>query len=71
VDAKTLDSAAHIAMHRILTTDLSRPELACPGARRSAHIEAGAKIIIDVFSSIKEKEKETNYDHARPTYTGI
>ena len=44
-----LERAAYIAAHAILRADISAPELACPGARRSHTVDAIAEIIKEVF----------------------
>jgi hypothetical protein len=56
-----IERAAYIAAHRIMTEDLASPELACPGARRSAHLDAIAKIIKSVFEVHSERFDETTY----------
>jgi hypothetical protein len=54
MNTRNNERAAYIAAHRILTADLSAPELACPGARWSHAVDTVAAIIQDVF------ECETN-----------
>ncbi len=44
-----LERAAYIAAHRILMTDMSAPDLACPGARRSRAIDTIAGVIKEIF----------------------
>ena len=51
MNAHQMERAAYIAAHRILTTDLTAPELACPGARRSAIIDNIARIIKSVYEA--------------------
>lgn len=46
-----MERAAYIAAHRILTTNLNAPELACPGARRSAIVDNIAAIIKSVYEA--------------------
>lgn len=41
------ERAAYHAAHRILTEQSHDPELACAGARRSAQMDAIAKIILE------------------------
>ncbi len=50
-----VERAAYIAAHRILTTNTSAPELACPGSRRSYAIDAIAGIIKDAFEVFSDK----------------
>lgn len=49
MNANQMERAAYIAAHRILTTNLNSPELACPGARRSAMVDGIAAIIKGVY----------------------
>jgi hypothetical protein len=58
VNAHQMERAAYIAAHRILTTDLSAPELACPGARRSAIVDNMAKIIKSVYEAHSQRMEE-------------
>ena len=51
MNANQMERAAYIAAHRILTTNLTAPELACPGARRSAMIDNIAAIIKSVYEA--------------------
>jgi hypothetical protein len=51
MNAHQMERAAYIAAHRLLTTDLTAPELACPGARRSAVLDNMAKIIKSVYEA--------------------
>lgn len=51
MNANQMERAAYIAAHRILTTDLNAPELACPGARRSAIVDNIAAIIKSVYEA--------------------
>ncbi len=51
MNAHQMERAAYIAAHRILTTDLTAPELACPGARRSAMLDNMARIIKSVYEA--------------------
>lgn len=51
MNSRQIERAAYIAAHRLLTTDLSAPELACPGARRSAVLDNMASIIKDVYEA--------------------
>ena len=50
-----MERAAYIAAHRILTTDLTAPELACPGARRSAIVDNIAAIIKGVYEAHSQR----------------
>ena len=59
MNAHQMERAAYIAAHRILTTDLSAPELACPGARRSAVLDNMAKIITSVYEAHSQRFDET------------
>jgi hypothetical protein len=54
-----MERAAYIAAHRILTTDLTAPELACPGARRSAMLDNMARIIKSVYEAHSQRFDET------------
>jgi len=51
MNTRQIEQAAYIAAHRLMTTDLSAPELACPGARRSAVIDNMARIIKGVYEA--------------------
>lgn len=51
MDDATIERAAYIAAHRIMSGDLGRNELASPGARRSSVVDDIAKIIADVFEA--------------------
>jgi len=51
MNANQMERAAYIAAYRILTTDLTAPELACPGARRSAIVDNIAAIIKSVYEA--------------------
>ena len=44
-----MERAAYIAAHRIMVADISSPELACPGARRSHVVDTIAGIIKQVL----------------------
>jgi hypothetical protein len=59
MNANQMERAAYIAAHRLLTTDLSAPELACPGARRSAVIDNMARIIKSVYEAHSQRFDET------------
>jgi hypothetical protein len=59
MNAHQMERAAYIAAHRILTTDLNAPELACPGARRSAVLDNMAKIITSVYEAHSQRFDET------------
>lgn len=59
MNAHQMERAAYIAAHRILTTDLSAPELACPGARRSAVVDNVARIIKSVYEAHSQRFDET------------
>jgi hypothetical protein len=62
MNANQLERAAYIAAHRLLTTDVSAPELACPGARRSAVLDNMAKIIKGVFEIHSQRfDQETDW----------
>jgi hypothetical protein len=49
MNAHQLEKAAYLAAHAILTANMTAPELACPGARRSHTIDTIAEIIKSVF----------------------
>ena len=55
MNAHQMERAAYIAAHRILTTDLTAPELACPGARRSAMLDNMARIIKSVYEAHSQR----------------
>ena len=59
MNAHQMERAAYIAAHRLMTTDLSAPELACPGARRSAILDNMARIIKSVYEAHSERFDET------------
>src|ERR1700751_3786413 len=59
MNAHQMERAAYIAAHRIMTTDLNAPELACPGARRSAVLDNIAKIITSVYEAHSQRFDET------------
>jgi len=59
MNANQMERAAYIAAHRILTTDLTAPELACPGGRRSAVVDNIARISIGVFEAHSQRFDET------------
>ena len=59
MNANQMERAAYIAAHRILTTDLNSPELACPGARRSAVVDSIARIITSVFEAHNQRFDES------------
>lgn len=59
MNANQMERAAYMAAHRILTTDLSAPELACPGARRSAVVDHIAAIIVSVYEAHNPRFDET------------
>ncbi len=58
MNASQMERAAYMAAHRLLTTDLTAPELACPGARRSAIVDNMARIIIGVFEAHSQRFDE-------------
>ena len=51
MNARQIEQAAYIAAHRLMTTDCGAPELACPGARRSAVLDNMARIIRGVYEA--------------------
>jgi hypothetical protein len=59
MNAHQMERAAYIAAYRIMTTDLTAPELACPGARRSAVVDNMARIIKSVYEAHSERFDET------------
>ncbi len=59
MNAHQMERAAYIAAHRIMTTDLTAPELACPGARRSAVLDNMARIIKSVYEAHSQRFDET------------
>ncbi len=59
MNAHQMERAAYIAAHRLMTTDLTAPELACPGARRSAMLDNMARIIKSVYEAHSARFDET------------
>jgi len=59
MNAHQMERAAYMAAHRIMTTDLTAPELACPGARRSAILDNMARIIKSVYEAHSARFDET------------
>lgn len=49
MNSRQIERAAYIAAHRLMTMDCTAPQLACPGARRSAMLDNMANIIKDVY----------------------
>ena len=49
--ADQIERAAYIAAHAILATNLTAPELACPGARRSFAVDTIAEVIRGVLEA--------------------
>jgi hypothetical protein len=49
MNARDRERAAYIAAHRILSANLSAPELACPSARWTHAVDTVAGIIQEVF----------------------
>lgn len=62
MNSSNLERAAYIAAHGIMQADLSSPQFACPGARRSRTIDAIAKIIVSVME-IESLESELSELH--------
>lgn len=48
-----LERRAYLAAHRIVTTDFSTRELACPGGRRSRQVDRIAEILMESFRESK------------------
>ena|SRR5579862_8563926 len=62
-----MERAAYIAAHRIMTANLSAPELACPGARRSAMVDNIADIIKGVYEAHSQRfDEATDWWPANP-----
>lgn len=66
-----LERAAYLAAHEILTADISAPQLACPGARRSHAVDAVANIIKSIFTLHgdapgEDRERRNGSVRARP-----
>jgi hypothetical protein len=59
MNANQMERAAYMAAHRILTTNVTAPELACPGARRSAMVDNSASIIVSIFEAHSQRFDET------------
>ena len=59
MNAHQMERAAYIAAHRLMTSDLSAPELACPGARRSAMLDKMARIIKSVYEAHSQRFDES------------
>lgn len=51
MNSSNLERAAYLAAHRIMQADLTNPQFACPGTRRSKMIDAIAGIIKDVMEA--------------------
>jgi hypothetical protein len=51
MNARQMERAAYIAAHRLMTSDIGAPQLACPGGRRSAMLDNMAGIIKGVFEA--------------------
>lgn len=49
MDLHQIERAAYMAAHAVLTANVTAPELACPGARRSHAVDTVADIIKRVF----------------------
>ena len=67
--AEQIERAAYIAAHAILSANLTAPELACPGARRTYAVDAIAELIKGVFElDYAEMDAATIWrDHCRST----
>jgi hypothetical protein len=59
MNSRQIERAAYIAAHRLLTMDLSEPELACPGARRSALLDNMASVIKNVYEATATPRPKT------------
>lgn len=59
MNSSTIERAAYIAAHRIIQADLSSPQFACPGTRRSKMVDAIAGIIKDVMEA--EPDSDDGY----------
>ena len=62
-----LERAAYIAAHAILAADVSAPELACPGARRSYTVDAIADIIRRTFELANSERDWRGQPGVKPT----
>lgn len=51
MNSSNLERAAYLAAHRIMQADLTNPQFACPGTRRSKMVDAIAGIIKDVMEA--------------------
>ncbi|MGH9612725.1 MAG: hypothetical protein ACRD4P_06570 [Bryobacteraceae bacterium] len=76
MNAHQMERAAYIAAHRLLEADLSAPELACPGARRSALVDNIAKVIKSVYEAHSDRFDATtdwwpDTDLTRPDMTRV
>jgi hypothetical protein len=70
--SRQIERAAYIAAHRLMTTDVGAPELACPGARRSAMLDNMAAIIKDVYeASITAAPKKAHSERRIPNIVAI
>lgn len=54
MNSSTIERAAYIAAHRIMQADLTNPQFACPGTRRSKMVDAIAGIIKGVMEAEPE-----------------
>jgi hypothetical protein len=76
MDTHQIERAAYIAAHAVLTANVSAPELACPGARRSYAVDTVADIIkrvfevhsgdMDAFTDWWDRPIETRRPHLMP-----
>jgi hypothetical protein len=49
MDPHHIERAAYMAAHAVLAANVSAPELACPGARRTHAVDTIANVIKSVF----------------------
>lgn len=64
MNAKQLERASYLAAHAVLSANISAPQLATPGARRSYTIDAIANQIRRVFELHCSAFDETGDRHA-------
>jgi hypothetical protein len=69
MDPHQIERAAYMAAHAVLTANVSAPELACPGARRSYAVDTIADIIKRVFEAHRDEMDELTDWRQRPIVT--
>jgi hypothetical protein len=57
MNPRHIERAAYLAAHAVLAANVSAPELACPGARRSHAVDTIANVIKSVFEVHSDREE--------------